>query len=124
MYTKHTLNRMHQSFKNINVSCKLHVLQVQLGVLNKAEDKEGMPDIVEHQHTYVPGHANDKPVRTVVAGDLMTCERTSAAMEDVRNAQTKSGRREGMIPVIADFHLLGNFYQVRHFIFTITTGSF
>ena len=71
-----------------------------------------MPDIVEHQHSYVPGHASDRPIRTVVAGDLLTCERTSGAMEDVRNDDTKSGCREGMIPVIADFHLLGNFYQV------------
>lgn len=72
-----------------------------------------MPDIVAHQHSYVPGNATDTPIRTIVAGDLLTCERTSAAMEDVRNSKTKSGRREGMIPIISDFHLLGNFYQVK-----------
>ena len=86
--------------------------QVQLGVLNKAEDKKGMPDIVEHQHSYVPGSEKDKPLRVIAAGDLMTCERTSSTMEDIQNAETKAGWREGMIPVIADFHLLANFYQV------------
>ena len=86
---------------------------MQLGVINHAEDKEGMPHIVAHEHSYVPGHTSDDgPVRTVVAGDLLTCERTSSAMEEVQNAHTRSGCRDGMIPVIADFHLLGNFYQV------------
>ncbi len=75
---------------------------------------EGMKNITAYQHGYVPGHGTDKPVRILSAGDQLTCERQSKALEDVRDSATAglNLRQDGLMPVTGDFHLLGNFYQV------------
>ena len=92
----------------------VYVIQVQLGVLMENENTtEGMSAITAHQHIYVPGHDTEKPVRILSAGDQLTCERQSKALEDVRDSITPSKRHDGLIPVTGDFHLLANYYQVR-----------
>lgn len=73
---------------------------------------EGMRAVTVHTHTYVPGHETNRPVRILSAGDQLTCERQSKALEDVRDAPTPSERQEGLMPVTGDFHLLANYYQV------------
>lgn len=75
---------------------------------------EGIFKIVHHMHKYCPGHDTDHPTTILAAGDLLTCERMSSCIEEQRNSTTPSGRLEGFMPVIADFHALANFYQVRH----------
>ena len=72
-----------------------------------------MREILKTLHEYVPGHDTDNPIRIISAGDLLTCEREIGAQENVRDSKTPSGRRAGLMPVIADFHLLGNFYEVN-----------
>ena len=67
---------------------------------------------MHHMHEYVPGHSSEQPTTIISAGDLLTCERESNCIEEQRNSSTPSQRLEGLMPVIADFHALANFYQV------------
>lgn len=75
---------------------------------------EGMKNITIYQHQYVPGHRTETPVRILSAGDQLTVERQSKALEDVRDTASVdlTLRQDGLMPVTGDFHLLGNFYQV------------
>eukprot|EP00057_Strongylocentrotus_purpuratus_P018700 XP_011673174.1 PREDICTED: uncharacterized protein LOC105442605 [Strongylocentrotus purpuratus] len=86
---------------------------VNLGVLNENENTtDGILKIMHHMHQYVPGHSSEQPTTIISAGDLLTCERESNCIEEQRNSSTPSQRLEGLMPVIADFHALANFYQV------------
>ncbi|XP_072181183.1 uncharacterized protein [Diadema setosum] len=86
---------------------------VNLGVLMENENtSEGILKILHHMHAYVPGDASSHPTRILSAGDLLTCERESNCIEQQRNSTTPSRRMEGLVPVIADFHALANFYKV------------
>ena len=88
-------------------------LQVNLGVLMENENtSEGIYNIMHHMHQYVPGHDTDNPTTIVSAGDLLTCERESNCIEEQRNSSTPSRRLEGLMPAIADFHALANYFQV------------
>ena len=71
-----------------------------------------MRDILKRVHEYVPGHQTENPIRIISSGDLLTCAREIGAQENVRDCHTPSDRRAGLMPVIADFHLLGNHYEV------------
>lgn len=70
--------------------------------------KDGIREIMRELHTRVPGHGTPLQCRVTSAGDLLTCSRESAAQENVRESSTL----DGLMPVIADFHLLANFYEV------------
>nr|XP_054763564.1 uncharacterized protein LOC129270188 [Lytechinus pictus] len=86
---------------------------VNLGVLMENENStDGIIKIVRHMHQYCPGDDTDHPSTILSAGDLLTCERMSSCIEQQRNSTSPSGRLEGLMPVIADFHALANFYQV------------
>ncbi|XP_072166071.1 uncharacterized protein [Diadema setosum] len=86
---------------------------VNLGVLIENENtSDGIFKIVKHMHQYTPGHGTDHPTRILVTGDLLTCERISSCIEEQRNSTSASQRFEGLMPVIADFHALANYYQV------------
>ena len=88
-------------------------VQVNLGVLLESENTtDGILKIMHHMHSYVPGHATDSPTKILSSGDLLTCERETNCIEQQRNASTPSERLEGLMPVIADFHTIANFYQV------------
>ena len=71
-----------------------------------------MREILKTLHSYVPGHNTDSPIRIISAGDLLTCSRETGAQGNVRDSKTPSGKHTGLMPVIADFHLLGNYYEV------------
>ena len=73
---------------------------------------DGIYKIMHHLHKYVPGHDSDAPTPVISAGDLLTCERESACKREQGNSDTKSECLHGLVPVIGDFHALGNFYQV------------
>ena len=73
---------------------------------------DGMKDITEHMHSYVPQESNQL-IRIMSVGDQLTVERQGAAQEDVRDGETPAKKRLGLMPVTGDFHLLGNFYQVK-----------
>ena len=73
---------------------------------------EGIYKIMHHMHQYSPGHSTDRLTTILSAGDLLTCERESKCVEEQRNSSTPSQRLEGLMPVIADFHALANYYQV------------
>ncbi|XP_071476351.1 uncharacterized protein [Diadema antillarum] len=86
---------------------------VNLGVLMEDENSsDGILRIMHHMHKYVPGHGTENPTATLSSGDLLTCERESNCREEQRNSSTPSNRLEGLMPVIADFHALANYYQV------------
>ena len=88
-------------------------MQVNLGVIMENENTtNGIYKIMHHFHQYVPGHDTDTVVPIISAGDLLTCERESACKAEQQNSKTASKRLEGLVPVIADFHALANFYQV------------
>ena len=88
--------------------------QVNLGVLMENENTtEGIYKIMHHLHQYVPGHGSDKVIPIISAGDLLTCERESSCKAEQQNSTTPSTHLEGLVPVIGDFHALGNFYQVH-----------
>ena len=72
----------------------------------------GIYNIMHHLHKYTPGHGTDKVTPIISAGDLLTCERESSCKAEQSNSTTPSKRLEGLVPVIADFHALANFYQV------------
>ena len=74
---------------------------------------DGIYNIMHHLHKYVPGHKSDQVTPIISSGDLLTCERESSCRRDQINSTTSSDRLEGLVPVIADFHVLGNFYQVH-----------
>ena len=76
----------------------------------------GILKIMHHMHAYVPGHSSEHPTTIISAGDLLTCERESNCIEQQRNSSTPSQRLEGLMPVIADFHAIANFYQVFYVI--------
>ena len=76
---------------------------------------DGIIKIMHHMHSYTPGHKSQHPTMLLSAGDLLTCERESNCIEEQRNSSTPSQRLEGLMPVIADFHALANYYQVSHF---------
>ena len=88
-------------------------LQVPLGILDSDETTtDGMIDIMQEQHKLVPGHNSSHLVRTLSFGDLLTVERQQNAQEDLKDSATSSGRLEGLIPALADFHSYGNFMEV------------
>ena len=74
---------------------------------------EGIINILREQHTYVPGHNTDRLVRTFTVGDLLTVERAQNGQSDLQDSPTPSGRLEGLIPTLADFHSYGNFLEVE-----------
>ena len=73
---------------------------------------DGIFKILNHMHQYVPGHDTDKPSTVISAGDLLSCEREVNCIEEQRNSTTPTKRLEGLMPAIADFHTVANFYQV------------
>lgn len=74
---------------------------------------EGIYNIMHHMHQYVPGHEDETdPVDIISAGDLLTCERESACIEEQQNSKCANKRLEGIIPATADFHTYANFLQV------------
>ena len=66
---------------------------------------------MDYMNQYVPYGNTDRPVHIISAGDQLTCEREANAQEH-RRSYPPSERWAGMIPEIADFHALGNFYEV------------
>lgn len=75
---------------------------------------DGIYKLMHHMHQYIPGHDSEAVTPVISAGDLLTCERESACKNEQRNSMTTSKRLEGLVPVIADFHALANFYQVSY----------
>lgn len=74
---------------------------------------DGIYNIMHHLHKYVPGHGSDQVTPIISAGDLLTCERESSCKREQCNSTTPTKQLQGLVPVIADFHALGNFYQVH-----------
>ena len=70
---------------------------------------------MKRQHKLVPGHGSDVLCRIFSVGDLLTVEREQNAQEDLRDSPTSSGRLQGLIPALADFHTYGNFLEVCDF---------
>ena len=62
-------------------------------------------------NNYVPHGTTEKPVPIISAGDQLTCEREDNAQEGRRGCPPAE-RWSGMLPEIADFHALANFYEV------------
>ena len=83
-------------------------------MLEKNEcDSSDMLDIIKYLYKYVPWNKKlGIPVPVLVGGDLLTVERMLHAIEDVRNSVTNKSRLEGVIPVLEDFHTLGNYLEV------------
>ena len=73
---------------------------------------EGVSKIMEHLHTYVPGHGTDQPLMTMCGGDLLTVERESNAQEDKHDSKTPSRKLLGLMPALEDWHTMANFYMV------------
>ncbi|XP_033638557.1 uncharacterized protein LOC117299208 [Asterias rubens] len=97
---------------------------VNLGVLMESEnDTNGIYNIMHHLHKYVPGHGTEQVTPVISAGDLLTCERESTFRGEQRNSTTHSEKLKGIVPVIADFHALANFYQVIWLHLYNTTSS-
>ena len=84
---------------------------------------DGILKIMHHMHSYVPGHSTETPTKLLSAGDLLTCERETNCIEQQRNASTPCERLEGLMPVIADFHTIANFYQVIYFMYDHRDGE-
>ena len=80
--------------------------------MESENDTNGIYNIMHHLHKYVPGHGTEKVTPVISAGDLLTCERESSFRGEQRNSTTHSEKLKGIVPVIADFHALANFYQV------------
>ena len=97
-----------------------HVFQLNLGVLNKSEQKtDEMLDITEYAHKAVPGHqdsesVNDQPVRTAFEGDYLTFERVKQAQTSKRNGRKPSKRLAGLIARTAEFHNQAELLKVRY----------
>ena len=70
-----------------------------------------MLQIMRHQHQYVAKSGNDL-LRTFSVGDLLTVERSQNAQIDVSDHPTPEQWFEGLIPVLADFHIYGNLLEV------------
>ena len=73
--------------------------------------KDGMAKIMDHMNQYVPRSTSNHPVTTMLGGDLLTVQRAIGVQEDRRDSSSQA-RWGGMVPVIEDWHALGNFYQV------------
>ncbi len=87
-------------------------MQVGLGVILESENSsEGIVKIMEHMNKYVPNGSSNQPVPIISAGDQLTCEREINAQEYRRDCDPAE-RWAGMLPEIADFHALANFYEV------------
>lgn len=66
---------------------------------------------MNHMYQYVPHGTTSNPVKVISAGDQLTCEREASAQENNRGCPPQE-RWAGLLPQIADFHALGNFYEV------------
>ncbi|XP_072027736.1 LOW QUALITY PROTEIN: uncharacterized protein [Amphiura filiformis] len=84
---------------------------VGLGVVTESENtNDGIAKILDHLQGYDPlGNTND-PVKIFSTGDQLTAERESNSQEGRRDSQPKE-RWAGLLPQIADFHAIGNFYE-------------
>ena len=92
--------------------CLAFYLQVGLGVITESEiDNQGIEKIMDHMYQYAPHH-NEEPIPIFSIGDQLTCERESNIQESRRGSKPRL-RWAGLLPEIADFHALGNFYEVR-----------
>ena len=80
--------------------------------MENENSSEGIVKIMDHMNKYVPNGTTQSPIPIISAGDQLTCERELNAQESRRDCEP-ADRWAGMIPEIADFHALGNFYEVR-----------
>ena len=80
--------------------------------MDNENTSEGIANIMQHLHTYVPGHDTDQTSMTMCGGDLLTVERESNAQEDKQDSTTHSRKLLGLMPVLEDWHTLANFYVV------------
>ena len=71
-----------------------------------------MHEILRTVHKFVPGNASENQMKTFFVGDLKTVERAQNVQLEHQDSQTSSGRFEGFIPALADFHTYGNFLSV------------
>ena len=81
-----------------------------MGVLNKDENiSSDMIDILAYFRQFVPGNESQQLKPVLCYGDELMCERLHNAQEDRRDSFTPSGRFEGIVGCIGDFHAVGNF---------------
>ncbi|KAK3102183.1 hypothetical protein FSP39_009426, partial [Pinctada imbricata] len=77
---------------------------VTLGVLDKNESKiTDMVDILGHYHQYVPTK-DGIPVKTILYGDGLSCERVNDAQNARINAADVWDRLEGIEPAAQEWH--------------------
>lgn len=88
---------------------------INLGVFNEDPcSTQGAIAIYEKLHAYVPVIDN-KPVKTIVFGDGLSCERGYDAQRARSNGLTPNERLDGLEPAAQEFHkemlLLQDFYD-------------
>ncbi|KAK3108451.1 hypothetical protein FSP39_008205, partial [Pinctada imbricata] len=89
--------------KNVAVFKEMDSI-VTLGVLDKNESKiTDMVDILEHYHQYVPTK-DGIPVKTILYGDGLSCERVNDAQNARINAADVWDRLEGIEPAAQEWH--------------------
>ena len=95
-----------------------------LGVIDCNEStSDGIIDIMEYLHQYVPGHNKEGPVKILSGGDLLTAEREFNAQQDLRDFDKFSDRLHGLVPNIEDMHTYANFMCVLWHQFYNTKSS-
>ena len=99
------------------------IFQTCLGILFENENTtEGMLNILEHIHSYLPSGGDDSDVfdSTTCIGDQLTVERAVNAIMSRQNGYTKEERLANINIGIADWHADMNFLQVCVEIFPLT----
>ena len=77
-----------------------------LGVIDSnASTSDGIIDIVDYLHQYVPGHNKEGLVKILSVGDLLT---DFNAQQDLRDLDKFSDRLHGLVPNIEDMHTYTN----------------
>ena len=96
-----------------------HLFQIPLGVIPKNENsREGMIDIMENLHAYVPiapssGDVEEKHLKKVLfGGDQLTVARARTAQHTRINSDSHSNALHGLVPFAADWHAEFNLMEV------------
>ena len=90
-----------------------------LGVIDSnASTSDGIIDIVDYLHQYVPWHNKEGLVKILSVGDLLT---DFNAQQDLRDLDKFSDRLHGLVPNIEDMHTYTNLMCVLWHQFYNTT---
>ena len=76
-----------------------------LGVLRKDEAKIAeMIQILDHYHDFIPQKVDGSPMKTLLFGDGLSCERVNDSQNARIDSENDWERLQGTIPAIQDWH--------------------